>query len=138
MPLHPVHTCPFIPYTHIRPGKIISREPGSTSTWKLNTFSRTFRGFQKPLWEYSWSAKGEKTCSTRFCDLKYAHPGILAFLERSEFKPSKWHLSDPELIPEALKCKKMLRTNVFILLHNVAQRWYQNIIVDLHCVGWLG
>ncbi len=71
--------------------------------------------------------------------LEHAHPGILAFSERSELKSCKWHLSDPELIAEALKCKKMLAFQGFpCFLHNVAPRWYQNIIVGSRCEGLHG
>ncbi len=51
--------------------------------------------------------------------LEHAHPGILAFLERSELRSYKWHLSGPELIAEALKYKKMLK---FMHSHVLAQR----------------
>ena len=47
--------------------------------------------------------------------VKYAHPGILAFLARSELKSCKWHFSDPGLIAKALQCKKILNPKVFQL-----------------------
>ena len=61
-------------------------------------------------------------------------PGFLLFLARSEVTSCKWHFPDPDLIAEALKCKKILKIQGFShFLHNVAQRWYPGIIVGSRC-----
>ena len=62
-------------------------------------------------------------------DFKCPHPGVLAFLARSEPNSSEWHLSDPELIAKVLKYKTMLKSKVFILF---AQRGATMVPMN-HC-----
>ncbi len=54
--------------------------------------------------------------------LKYAHPGIHV-LARPELKSCMLHLSDPELIADSLKYKRIFGIQGFtIFLHNVDPR----------------
>ena len=119
-------------------------ETGNTLDHKLNIYLRNFHGLQKSSWKYTWSTKSETLVKSpvnlefsilhfHSRHLKYAHPGILALLWRDRnANLCKWHFPDPELIADALKCKKMLKSEIFTFC---ATWLHQNIIAGSRCSG---
>ena len=100
-------------------------ESGIHLDLKNEHFSRTFSRFSKTIVKLLVGCQKLENLFKRFCKLGGFYLGFSfaafgtcsswdsCFLERSELKPCKWHLSDPELIAEALKCKKMLKSQGF-------------------------
>ncbi len=124
-------------------------ESGITLEQKIKHFSAHFSRFSKTIVEILVDCQKCKHLFGKFRDFGNPILGFLSaafgtcspwnscFLERSELKSCRWHLSDPELIAEALKCGKMLESQGFpCFLHNVTQRRYQNIIAGSRCVKW--